>query len=130
MVSDIRISLEFYVNGLGFQVTKTWEPGGQLKWCWLQREGASLMLQEHGENDSRYTQVKKGVGVALCFQCADALALYKKFLENGLQPKEPFVGNGMWDVGLTDADSYSIHFESVTDVPEETTYTQWLSSGK
>jgi lactoylglutathione lyase len=55
MVRDIRRSLEFYVNGLGFRVMKTWEPAGQLKWCWLQREGASLMLQEHGE-ETRYKE--------------------------------------------------------------------------
>src|ERR1700743_635607 len=111
-VESIRRSLEFYVDGLGFRMTRTWEPGGKLTWCWLQRETVSLMLQEYRADDKRY-QTAKGIGAALCFQCADALLLYHEFLEKGLQPGEPFVGNGIWDVALKDPDGYHIHFESV-----------------
>ena len=129
MVENILGSLDFYVDRLGFVMTKTWEPGGKLTWCWLEREGVSLMLQEYRADDKRYG-VKKGVGVALCYQCVDALALYSEFLSKGLKPKEPFVGNGFWDVELVDPDGYHIHFESPTDVPEETTYSQWLDKKK
>jgi hypothetical protein len=27
---------------------------------------------------------------------------------------------------MTDPDGYGLHFESPTDVPEETTYSEWL----
>ena len=125
MVDHLQASLEFYVSGLGFQIMNTWEPEGKLTWCWLQREGAALMLQEYGKDDPR-RKADKGIGVAICFQCADALTLYHEFLARGLKPKEPFVGNNMWDVALTDPDNYSVHFASPTDVPEETTYGQWV----
>jgi lactoylglutathione lyase len=41
-------------------------------------------------------------------------------------PKEPFVGNQLWDVALSDPDGYRLHFESPTDVPEETRYSEWI----
>jgi len=126
MVTDIRRSLTFYIDGLGFRFVNSWEPEGRLRWCRLQREAAALMLQEYGSNDPRAGAVK-GIGVSLCFQCADALALYAEFLGKGLTPEEPFVGNNMWDVGLTDPDSYHIHFESPTEVPEETRYSDWAA---
>ncbi len=64
----------------------------------------------------------------ICFQCKDALAIYRQVVERGLQPKEPFVGNGLWVTGLTDPDGYRIEFASPTDVPEETTLSEWLAS--
>jgi hypothetical protein len=82
------------------------------------------MLQEYASHDARAAAVK-GIGVALCFQCVDALALYSEFLGKGLTPEEPFVGNNMWDVGIADPDHYHLHFESPTDVPEETKYSEW-----
>lgn len=129
MVSDIQRSLQFYVNGLGFRIQNTWEPNGKLTWCWLQRDSASIMLQEYKQTDPRAKE-SKGLGVAICFQCVDALALYEEFKKNGLTPKEPFVGNNMWDVALTDPDKYNIHFESPTDVPEETKYSDWKKGKK
>ena len=45
-VSNIEDSLHFYVDGLGFEMTKKWIDEGQLRWCWLQLGGAALMLQE------------------------------------------------------------------------------------
>jgi hypothetical protein len=63
---------------------------------------------------------KLGLGVSICFICEDALAIYREAKRRGLQPSRPFVGNGMWDVALSDPDGYGLHFESDTDVPEET----------
>ncbi|MBS1526671.1 MAG: VOC family protein [Bacteroidetes bacterium] len=130
MVSNMDASLKFYVDGLGFKITNTWTPRGTIEWCWLQREGGPLMLQE-----SRITQTKPylmgdrpGAGVSLWFQCRDSLALYHEFKEKGITVEEPFVGNGLWDVSLKDPDGYSLHFESPTDVPEETRYSDWLRS--
>ena len=58
--------------------------------------------------------------MSLWFQCEDALALYDEFRSRGIETAEPFVGNSLWDVKLTDPDGYNLHFESPTDVPEET----------
>ena len=65
-------------------------------------------------------QGKLGEGVSLCFQCEDAVALYREFRLRGIDAREPFVGNSRWVTVLSDPDGYKLDFESVTDVPEET----------
>jgi lactoylglutathione lyase len=125
-VSDIEASLRFYRDGLGFAMTKHWKPEGKLRWCWLQQGGAALMLQEfwkEGHHANVPTE-KLGVGVSVCFICADALALYRQFKAAGIQASRPFVGNGMWVTSVTDPDGYKLDFESYTDVPEETEYSE------
>lgn len=123
MVSNMERSLRFYVDGLGFVMTNQWTPRGKIEWCWLQRDAVSLMLQE-SHQDIRQDG-KPGVGVSICFQCEDALALYHEFVNKGLKVREPFVGNNMWVVIVEDPDGYKLDFESRTDVPEETTYTEY-----
>ena len=54
--------------------------------------------------------------------CADALAIYHDVTSRGIQAAKPFVGNGLWDLALRDPDGYHVHFESPTDVPEDTVY--------
>jgi predicted enzyme related to lactoylglutathione lyase len=64
-----------------------------------------------------------GEGVSVCFQCEDALAIYRAATEHGIKVRRnPFVGNGMWVVPFSDPDGYRFDFESPTDVPEETEY--------
>jgi catechol 2,3-dioxygenase-like lactoylglutathione lyase family enzyme len=121
-VSDIGESLRFYVEGLGFEMTKKWEPEGKLRWCWLELGDAALMLQEFwrdGHHDPR-PQGKLGQGVSICFVCEDALAIYRDFKSRGIEAKRPFVGNAMWVTSVSDPDGYELYFESPTDVPEET----------
>jgi lactoylglutathione lyase len=124
MVTDIDRSLEFYTKGLGFEVKNDWKPKGRIEWCWLEREGVAIMLQEYREGFK--PNEKSGQGVSVCFMCNDALALYKEFLQTGLSPQEPFVGNNLWVVNLKDPDGYNICFESSTEVPEETMYSEWI----
>jgi lactoylglutathione lyase len=132
MVSNMEASLKFYVDGLGFKILNTWTPRGKIEWCWLQREGGPLMLQEFRVSESKpyLAGDKPGAGVSTWFQCRDSLVLYREFVEKGIAAKEPFVGNNLWDVQVTDPDGYRIHFESPTDVPEETTYSDWLKTNK
>ena len=33
-VTDMKASLAFYVDGLGFTLTRQWTPDGQIRWCW------------------------------------------------------------------------------------------------
>lgn len=132
MVTDMERSLKFYVDGLGFELKNTWTPRGNIEWCWLQRDAAAIMLQEYRKDGQPDKQIDGilGEGVSMWFQCIDALELYHEFLSKGLIPREPFVGNGMWDVGIKDPDGYSLHFESATDVPEETIYSDWKNKSK
>ena len=122
MVSNIVESVRYYVDGLGFEMTKKWIDEGKLRWCWLQHGDAALMLQEFRKegHDSWVPQGKVGVGVSICFQCHDALAIYREVTSRGIQAKRPFVGNAMWVTSMRDPDGYKIDFHSPTDVPEET----------
>ena len=122
MVTNMEKSLFFYVERLGFAIKNKWEPGGKIEWCWLQLDDASIMLQEYRENP----QIEKlGQGVSIYFICEDALMIYQQISSRGFSCSEPFVGNNMWVVGLKDPDGYNIFFESPTDVPEETIYSDW-----
>ena len=73
---------------------------------------------------------KPGAGLSIWFQCRDSIVLYHEFLDNGIKADEPFVGNGLWDLHITDPDGYNLHFESKTDVAEETRYSQWAEQQK
>jgi len=121
-VADMQASVRYYVDGLGFEMTKQWIDEGKLRWCWLELGGAALMLQEYRKegHNAWVPEGKVGVGVSICFICADALAIYRTVTARGIQAARPFVSNGMWNTGLSDPDGYRIEFESYTDVPEGT----------
>ena len=123
-VTDIEASLRFYVTGLGFTMTQQWAPEGRIRWCWLERGGAALMLQEYwkdGQPGGRPSG-PLGQGVSICFMCADAIGVYHDAIARGLAPARPYVGNRLWVTSFTDPDGYRLDFESPTDVAEETVY--------
>lgn len=124
MVKDMKASINFYVKGLGFSIAESWLDDGKLKWCWLVIDSAALMLQEYNEN-TKLLQERPGEGVEVFFICEDALAIYAQITSNGVSASEPFVGNKMWVVPVKDPDGYKISFESFTDVPDETKYSEW-----
>jgi uncharacterized glyoxalase superfamily protein PhnB len=132
-VTDMGASLRFYVDGLGFTMKRHWIPDGdehdpvegKIRWCWLERGNAAIMLQEFAPHSR--PQGALGTGVSVCFQCEDALALYREFKERGIRTRQrPFVGNHMWVVALTDPNGYRIDFESATEAPEES---EWEEAG-
>lgn len=121
-VTNIEAARRFYVDGLGFTMTKQWTPEGKLRWCWLERAGVALMLQEY--LPTQLPPEKLGEGVAICFICEDALMLYHECKVRGLDASRPFVGNGMWVTSVNDPDGYRLDFESCTDAPEESEYAE------
>ena len=129
-VSDMEASIRYYVDGLGFEMTRKWIDKGKLRWCWLQRGGAALMLQEFQTegNDAWAPEGKVGEGVSIYFICKDALAIYHEVIARGVEASTPFVGNAMWVTGMSDPDGYQLYFESRTDVPEETVYSPDMES--
>jgi lactoylglutathione lyase len=124
-VTNMEVSLQFYIDGLGFKMKNQWipdraedNPDGRIRWCWLQLGDAAIMLQEFLPKHRPMETL--GTGVNICFQCEDALALYREFKSRGIQPRNrPSVGNRLWVVPVTDPDGYRIEFASPTDAPEE-----------
>jgi lactoylglutathione lyase len=120
-IANMQASVRFYVDGLGFKMARKWVDEGKLRWCWLEREGAALMLQEfktEGPHAVR-TEGRRGEGVAIYFVCEDAIAVFREIVSRGIVASRPVVGNGMWVTELTDPDGYRLAFESATDAPEE-----------
>jgi len=124
-VTNMETSLRFYMDGLGFTMKNHWIPGpeehnpdGRIRWCWLELGNAAIMLQEFLPEGRPKEAL--GTGASVCFQCEDALALYRGFRSRGIATRNrPFVGNRLWVVPLTDPDGYRIEFASPTDAPEE-----------
>ena len=131
-IVSMEASLRFYVDGLGFTMTNKWIDEGVLRWCWLQHGGAAIMLQEYrpewvpgtGAKSPHGKGATVGLGVSLNFMCRDAIAFYKAVVARGIAAKRPFVGNRMWVTGITDPDGYELFFESETDAPEESEWTE------
>ena len=121
-VADMRASLAFYVDGLGFAMENKWIDGGVLRWCQLRLGAAAVMLQQFRTDgpDARRFGANKGEGVELCFFCADAVAFYHAVRGRGIAASEPQVGNRLWVTEMKDPDGYRLLFESPTDLPEET----------
>jgi len=125
-VYNIEESVRFYVDGLGFSMTKKWIPEGKLRWCWLERGRVALMLQEFWKegHHAGAPDGKLGEGVSICFMCHDALEFYREAISRGIQAQRPFVGNGLWVTSVSDPDGYKLCFESPTDAPEESEYSE------
>ena len=89
-VSNMEESLRYYVDGLGFEMTKKWIDEGKLRWCWLEIGDASLMLQEFRKegHDSWKPSCKVGEGVSICFMCEDALTIYREATSHGVKATE------------------------------------------
>jgi hypothetical protein len=107
-------------------MTKKWIHEEKLRWCWLERGGAALMLQEfwkEGRHAGR-PEGQLGQGVSICFMCQDALAFYREVRSRGIQARRPFVGNALWVTNVSDPDGYQLCFESPTDAPEETEFSE------
>jgi lactoylglutathione lyase len=129
-VTNMEVSLRFYVDGLGFKMKRWWipdqaddqgdyKPDGRIRWCWLQLGEAAIMLQEF--LPERQPKETLGTGVNVCFQCEDALALYREFKSRGIHTRSrPSVGNRLWVVPVADPDGYRMEFSSSTDAPEDT----------
>ena len=120
-VHDIQRSVRFYVDGLGFAVTKAWRDNGTLRWCWLERDSVAVMLQEFWTDgpDRNVPDGPLGVGATVHVLCRDAVEVWRGFVARGVDAKRPVVGNGMWVTQVADPDGYLLFFESAADAPED-----------
>ena len=130
MVTDLEASARFYVDGLGFSLTHRWIDEGRLRWCWLCRGGAAVMLQQFWKEGAHASARpgKLGEGVSTYFLCDDAIAFYRETTARRVAAKRPVVGNSMWVTGVADPDGYQLFFESPTTAPEETEWSEEVAS--
>ncbi len=111
LVCDIDRSRRFYCDGLGFEMTGTWEPDGKLAWRWLRHGGAALMLQQACDEDP--PAADRGKGVVFYFLCEDADAMHRHITDRGVRATKPKVAfYGMNQTFITDPDGYELCFEN------------------
>ena len=117
MVFDMPRSLQFYVDGLGFELVQSAGPEGDIGWVMLRREGIYLMLNTFYELPDRpdqldVQQIKHHGDVILYFGCPTLDQHYEELRAKGLQPNPPYqTGYGFKAMDLTDPDGYKLCFQ-------------------
>ncbi|HAI12609.1 MAG TPA: bleomycin resistance protein [Phycisphaerales bacterium] len=111
MVSDLKHSLTFYIDKLGFQLCQQADDKGNLIWCRIEKDGVAVMLQQACLDEDDMSKV--GNGVTLYWICDDVDTLQSQFAANGLELNDPTVAYyGMKQLYLKDPDGYDLCFES------------------
>ena len=117
-VQDIDRSIEFYRDRLGFSIVGKADSEGKIFWCCLERDGASVMLQQADEEDG--PAEGRGRGVTFYYVCNDADAIYGELSSRGLKLDAPRVAYyGMNQLFVPEPDGYAICFESPVSAPTE-----------
>ncbi len=115
---DIDHSAAFYRDQLGFEITTTWVPNGQLIWCRLERSGSAIMLQQADAEDG--PAENRGRGVHFYFNCDNVDELRAEFGKRGLHLDPPVVAfYGLKQVFLKDPDGYELCFQSPALVDDQ-----------
>lgn len=125
-VVNITESVRFYIDGLGFRETDRWASGGITTRCRLSSGSVSILLNALPEAQRRSLgqTSQLGQGINITMMCEDAIAQYRAISRRGIAAREPFVGNRLWNVDVSDPDGYRMTFSSPSDHSEETTYSE------
>lgn len=116
-VFDMRRSLAFYRDVLGFEVHSDSGDGDDSGWVWLHRDGLHLML--NGQYEPEYTpgappaeRTEWHSDTCLYFGCPDPDAAYEFLKAKGVDLSPPTVAPyGMKQLYLSDPDGYNICFQ-------------------
>jgi uncharacterized glyoxalase superfamily protein PhnB len=112
---DMRKSVAFYCDALGFELVRKHEPEGNLYWAMLKLDQAVIMLNSmfEAENQPEKPPQRPGHGdVCLYFQCPDVDAAYEHLRAKGLNVAAPKVAYyGMKQLYLKDPDGYELCFQ-------------------
>lgn len=112
MTSSIQQSLALYRDRLGFTVVgRDAERDEDVRWCRMERDGVSLMLQQADGALSAATP--SGRAIALYIVCDDVDVLHADFAARGLQLPAPVNAYYfMRQLEVPDPDGYAICFET------------------
>jgi uncharacterized glyoxalase superfamily protein PhnB len=113
-VFDMRESVAFYRDVLGFEVLGTHEPDGHLCWAMLKLGGASLMLNAKHEDEERPPAPEPTKGhedITLYIVCENVDQTYAELREK-IQLDPPVnTYYGMRQIFVMDPDGFQICFQ-------------------
>ena len=105
--THIDVLRDFYIR-LGFELTGSWEPDGELRWVSLNFDGAEIMIQKTKED---YLDRSKP-DITLYFICLDVDDLYRIWVSKGIPvTKPPDEFYGMRQIFVRDPNGRFICFE-------------------
>lgn len=113
-VFDMRVSLAFYRDALGFELVHSSPPGDDCDWCLLRLDAAELMLNTQYERDERPAgrdpaRIAAHGDTGLYFRCSDLDAAYASLRARGVEVQLPVVRDyGMRQLSFHDPDGYSM----------------------
>ena len=113
-VYDMRRSVAFYREMLGFEVVQSYEPEGHLYWAMLRLGGAVVMLNAKYEDDERPSaaEAASNQDVELYFDCDDVDAAYMLLRRRGCEVAEPVITHyGMKQMRVRDPDGFGLCFQ-------------------
>ena len=120
-VFNMRRSLEFYRNVLGFEVHMDSGGGDDSSWVWITKDGTHLMLNDQYEPGNvpaapPAERVKWHKDTCIYFGCEDIDAAYHEFRAKGVELGPPTIAPyGMKQLYLKDPDGYGICFQWPSD---------------
>jgi catechol 2,3-dioxygenase-like lactoylglutathione lyase family enzyme len=115
MVYDMRRSVAFYCDVLGFELLEKWEPDGHLYWAKLKAGDDILMLNAEFEDELRPPAEptrRDGDRMTLYFGCPSADEAYQYLCSRGIPVKEPETAfYGMRQLLVRDPDGFQLCFQ-------------------
>lgn len=120
-VLNMRRSLKFYREILGFEVVSDSGNGDDSSWVWLRLNGADLMLNDqyepgHVPDDPPAERTKWHGDTCLYFGCQNADAAYEYLKSTGVVAEPPIITSyGMKQLYVRDPDNYGICFQHSAD---------------
>ncbi len=114
-VFDMRASVAFYRDTLGFEVSGTYEPDGHLYWAELKLGAATLMLNASFEDDERPAEpdAARAEGhhdTELYLRCEDVGAIHADLQKRGVAVTPPQESHGRREIRISDPDGFVLSF--------------------
>lgn len=117
MVFDMKASLKFYTDVLGFTVHQHAGEENDIGWVWLTNGNLNLMLNTQYEMPDRPDKAdasRRAVhnDTTLYLGCPDVEAAYHELLKKGMSVEPPEITSyGMKQLYVSDPDGYGVCFQ-------------------